>query len=42
MKKAIETLKTILFILVVLLGILYVIMVPIGCLVYAFINGGLM
>lgn len=34
--------KTILLLLGILVGIAYVLMIPVGCLVYAIINGGFM
>lgn len=37
-----ERIKTILLLLGILAGIAYVLMVPVGCLVYAIVNGGFM
>lgn len=42
MKKIFETVKSVLLISAILLGIVYVITIPIGCLVYAIIHGGFM
>lgn len=42
MKKIVETVKNILLAVAVLAGIVYVITIPIGCLVYAIVNGGFM
>ena len=40
MKKVCNSLKNVLQLLAILIGILYVLMVPVGCLVYAIIHGG--
>lgn len=37
-----ERIKTILLLLGILAGIAYVLMVPVGCLLYAIVNGGFM
>lgn len=37
-----ERIKTILLLLGIFAGIAYVLMIPVGCLVYAIINGGFM
>lgn len=42
MKKVVETVKNILLVVAVLMGVVYVITIPIGCLVYAIIHGGFM
>ena len=42
MKRVVETVKSILWIVAVLAGIVYVITIPIGCLIYAIVNGGFM
>lgn len=42
MKKIVETVKSILLVAAVLMGIVYVITIPIGCLIYAIVNGGFM
>ena len=42
MKRIIETIKSILLVVAVLVGIVYVITIPIGCLIYAIVNGGFM
>ena len=42
MKKIVETFKNILLVVAVLMGVVYVITIPIGCLVYAIIHGGFM
>lgn len=42
MKRIVETVKNILLVTAVLLGIVYVITIPIGCLIYAIVNGGFM
>ena len=39
MKRIVETVKNILLVVAVLAGIVYVITIPIGCLVYAIIRG---
>ena len=42
MKRIVEMIKNILLVTAVLLGIVYVITIPIGCLIYAIVNGGFM
>ena len=42
MKRVVEVIKSILLVVAVLAGIVYVITIPIGCLVYAIVNGGFM
>ncbi len=42
MKKVVEAIKSILLVVAVLMGVVYVITIPIGCLVYAIIHGGFM
>ena len=42
MKRVVETIKSILLIMAVLMGIVYVITIPIWCLIYAIVNGGFM
>lgn len=42
MKKIVEMIKNILLVVAVLMGIVYVITIPIGCLIYAIVNGGFM
>ena len=42
MKKIVEMVKSILLVVAVLMGVVYVITIPIGCLVYAIIHGGFM
>jgi hypothetical protein len=42
MKRVVEMVKSILLVVAVLMGIVYVITIPIGCLVYAIVNGGFM
>jgi|Go1ome_4_1110791.scaffolds.fasta_scaffold04811_5 hypothetical protein len=40
MKRVFENIKNILIVAACLVGILYVLAVPVGCLIYAFIHGG--
>ena len=42
MKRVVEAIKSILLVVAVLAGIVYVITIPIGCLIYAIVNGGFM
>lgn len=42
MKRVVEAVKSILLVVAVLVGIVYVITIPIGCLIYAIIHGGFM
>lgn len=42
MKKIVEMVKSILLVAAILMGIVYVITIPIGCLIYAIVNGGFM
>lgn len=42
MKKIVEMIKNILLVVAVLMGVVYVITIPIGCLIYAVIHGGFM
>lgn len=42
MKRVVEAIKSILLIMAVLMGIVYVITIPIGCLIYVIVNGGVM
>lgn len=42
MKKIVEIVKSILLVAAVLMGVVYVITIPIGCLIYAVIHGGFM
>ena len=42
MKRVVEAIKSILLIMAVLMGVVYVITIPIGCLIYAVIYGGFM
>ena len=42
MKRVVEAIKSILLIMAVLMGIVYVITIPIGCLIYEIVNGGFM
>lgn len=42
MKRIVETVQSILLVVAVLVGIVYVITIPIGCLIYAIVNGGFM
>lgn len=42
MKRVVEVIKSILLVVAVLMGGVYVITIPIGCLVYAIIHGGFM
>lgn len=42
MKKIVETVKSILLVVAILMGVVYVITIPIGCLIYAVIHGGFM
>ena len=42
MKRVVEAIKSILLVVAVLVGIVYVITIPIGCLIYAIIHGGFM
>lgn len=42
MKKIVEIVKSILLVVAVLMGVVYVITIPIGCLIYAVIHGGFM
>lgn len=42
MKKIVEMIKNILLVVAILMGVVYVITIPIGCLIYAIVNGGFM
>lgn len=42
MKKIVEMVKNILLVGAILMGVVYVITIPIGCLIYAIVNGGFM
>lgn len=42
MKKIVEMVKNILLVGAILMGVVYVITIPIGCLIYAVIHGGFM
>ncbi len=42
MKRVVEAVKSILLVVAVLMGVVYVITIPIGCLIYAIIHGGFM
>ena len=42
MKKIVEMVKSILLVVAILMGVVYVITIPIGCLTYAIIHGGFM
>lgn len=42
MKRIVETVKSILLVVAILMGVVYVITIPIGCLIYAVIHGGFM
>ena len=42
MKRVVEAVKSILLVVAVLMGVAYVITIPIGCLIYAIVNGGFM
>ena len=42
MKKIVEMVKNILLVVAILMGVVYVITIPIGCLIYAVIYGGFM
>lgn len=42
MKKIVEMVKSILLVVAILMGVVYVITIPIGCLIYAVIHGGFM
>lgn len=42
MKRVVEAVKSILLVVAILMGVVYVITIPIGCLIYAIIHGGFM
>jgi len=42
MKKIVEMVKNILLVVAILMEVVYVITIPIGCLIYAVIHGGFM
>lgn len=42
MKRVVEAIKSILLVVAVLVGVVYVITIPIGCLIYTIIHGGFM
>mgnify|MGYP006978601238 FL=1 len=42
MKKIVEMVKSKLLVVAILMGVVYVITIPIGCLIYAIIHGGFM
>lgn len=42
MKRVVEVIKSILLAVAVLMGVVYVVTIPIGCLIYAIVNGGFM
>lgn len=42
MKKIVEMVKNILLVVAILMGVVYVITIPIGCLIYVIVNGGVM